>query len=179
MECQSRVWSFTINNPTEQDLRLLGKKPDKCLFLCYSHEVGKGGTPHIQGTLQWSSRVRRLTISRYLPRAYIESSQGVIVAALYTMKELYQDGKWSWYSSGMPVLQQADRRFLNGKDEDEHYVLKLITCDETTYCPTLGFTRWRLMNTYPGFVHCAFSEYYREHWNECSCMYDDESDMED
>lgn len=178
MESQSRVWSFTINNPTEQDIRLLQKKPDKCLYLCYSHEVGKEGTPHIQGALQWSSRVGRLTISRYLPRAYIEASQGVIVAGLYTMKDLYNGRQWCWYNSGKPVLQQADRRFLKGKDEDEDGVIRLMTCDETEYCPTMGFQRWRLMKDYPGFVHHAFSIYVSEHWNECVCMQDVPSDSE-
>lgn len=60
---QSTHWCFTINNYTnaEQD-RLRGLGADLAgaglRYLCYGREVGDGGTPHLQGYVVFSLRVR-------------------------------------------------------------------------------------------------------------------------
>ena len=135
-------------------------KPDKCIFLCYSNEVGSNGTPHIQGCLQWSSRVRRSTISNYLPRAHIESSMGIVCAALHTMKTLQdKEGSWCFYNDGEPILQQPDYQFLRTKEfSNEEDTIQLLMVKEDGYSTHMAMTRYFLMKGYPGFVHLAYTQ---------------------
>lgn len=50
-------WCFTINNYTENDIDMLNKY-DGSKFLIFSKEVGKSGTPHLQGYIEFKQKCR-------------------------------------------------------------------------------------------------------------------------
>jgi len=78
---QSANWCFTINNPVATDYAQLTAYGPTAKYLIYSDEVGDTGTPHIQGFLIFSKRVRRTTVKAILPRAHLEASKGTAAQA--------------------------------------------------------------------------------------------------
>lgn len=83
---QSKYWCFTINNPTEEDVTQCGLVD--CSYIIYGDEVGEGGTPHLQGYIEFPTRRRRNAVARLLPRAFLASRRGSAEqAAEYCRKE--------------------------------------------------------------------------------------------
>lgn len=66
-------WSLTINNPTPDDRKRLQKEglPAFVKMVQFQDEIGKEGTPHIQGAAH-TAQVRFSAIKEWLPRAHIE-----------------------------------------------------------------------------------------------------------
>ena len=68
---RSRGWVFTINNYTTQELINLDNVV--CQYIVYGKEVGKQGTPHLQGYIHYTNAVRRKTVMSALgPRTHCE-----------------------------------------------------------------------------------------------------------
>jgi len=62
-------WSITINNPDENDYALVRQGyPDYVKSLIHTTEVGKEGTPHIQGWLRLHRQQRRSFVKKLFPR---------------------------------------------------------------------------------------------------------------
>lgn len=74
---EARKWCFTINNPvvTEEQLRALlvdlGAE-----YAVFQLEAGEAGTPHFQGYMYLSSKMRLTAIKRILPTAHLEVARG-------------------------------------------------------------------------------------------------------
>lgn len=70
---RSSWWSITINNPTKEDKERLEKSnfPSFVKYWKAQEEVGKEGTPHIQGALH-TAQTRLSAVKGWLPRAHIE-----------------------------------------------------------------------------------------------------------
>lgn len=88
---RAKYWVFTINNPTPEDFLLLNNAFQEHSFLSYIRftlEVGENGTPHYQGHLECSSRVRRSQLRPFLPRAWTAVRKGTFEQAEeYCMKD--------------------------------------------------------------------------------------------
>lgn len=70
---------FTINNYSETEESLINYigEGDKCSYMIVGKEVGKSGTPHLQGYICLSKRMRLNTLRNLLGgRAHIESARG-------------------------------------------------------------------------------------------------------
>ncbi len=70
---------FTINNYTDDDLRAVNSAVDDpaVLYCCYQREVGAAGTPHIQGYIQLSRRIRLSQVQGLVGgRAHVERARG-------------------------------------------------------------------------------------------------------
>lgn len=63
---QSLFWCFTINNPTEEDDPRLWPGVQ---FLAFQLEKGESGTPHYQGYVVFSKRIRLSGLKKINPRA--------------------------------------------------------------------------------------------------------------
>ncbi len=61
----SKNWCFTINNYKEQDVEILLGLTDYT-YIVFGREIGHGGTPHLQGYVQWRNR-KQLTGCRKVP----------------------------------------------------------------------------------------------------------------
>lgn len=67
-------WIFVVNNYTPEDEELFASLP--CGYLLYGREVGKNGTPHLQGYLQLESRKRLSAMKKIHPGAHWEPAKG-------------------------------------------------------------------------------------------------------
>lgn len=72
---QSKRWCFTINNYTEADIKAVEEASSQ--FLVYGKEVGKQGTPHLQGYVEFLAKRRTSTVCKILGgRAHCELANG-------------------------------------------------------------------------------------------------------
>lgn len=56
---QSKTWVFTLNNYTDEEERLIKEacgRPNGPTYLLYGREKGEGGTPHLQGYMEFSKK---------------------------------------------------------------------------------------------------------------------------
>lgn len=71
---KSKFWCFTLNNPevTDEDL-LRNLKYD---YLIFGREIGKSGTKHLQGYIEFSVRKEFTTVCKINPRIHWENRRG-------------------------------------------------------------------------------------------------------
>jgi hypothetical protein len=91
-----RSFCITINNYTETDLEQLQKL--KSNYILLAHEVGEETqTPHIQGFLYFKNTTTIARLSKHIPRAHIEITQGTNEQAInYCRKDqniIFENGK--------------------------------------------------------------------------------------
>lgn len=139
---QSLTWSFTLNNPLPPDVKNLQEPfPPNVTYVSWALEYGHSGTPHLQGVLQFSSRIRRPTIKKWLgSKIHLEPSQGVLAAALYTMKPVNYTNKTDKYQFGTPAFTQPCSRLMKkclGPDPGWDY-------SDITYLLTQPIQAWTL-----------------------------------
>lgn len=67
-----RAYSFTLNNYTVEDITSL--KEIKYKYIILGDEIGKSGTPHLQGYIVFSSPISFNSIKKQIPKAHIEPS---------------------------------------------------------------------------------------------------------
>lgn len=71
----SRSWVFTINNPTENDIKAVQSVPAKAIIA--GSEIGESETPHIQGAIIFSKVMRVNAACKMLGgRAHLEKMRG-------------------------------------------------------------------------------------------------------
>lgn len=95
MPVRARMWSFTINNPTDADHKEMDTLMDMPSVhrLIGGREKGKEGTPHIQGCVRFETVKSMLQVKALLSRAHLEKSGGTWKQnATYCSKE--GDVKW-------------------------------------------------------------------------------------
>lgn len=78
---QSTNWCFTICNPVPGDYQLLNDYGPVAKYLIFSDEIGRTGTPHIQGFVILPKRSRLRTVKALFPRAHLEAAKGTAVQA--------------------------------------------------------------------------------------------------
>jgi Putative viral replication protein. len=79
MTAQSTAWVFTLNNYTEEEIQhLFFLFDDECTrYGIFGYEIGDNGTPHLQGYVSFSSRIRRDGAKSRLPaRCWFEPAKG-------------------------------------------------------------------------------------------------------
>lgn len=72
---RSRGWVFTINNYTDDDVQKVLSLSTKVEYMIAGYEVGKEGTPHIQGYMYRRNPIRGKTCRLALPRASLEKAR--------------------------------------------------------------------------------------------------------
>ncbi len=78
---------FTLNNYTETETKQL--KDLECKYIVFGFEVGESGTPHLQGYLELSKRMRFNALIKYLgtKRCHIEKRKGTSKQAINYCKK--------------------------------------------------------------------------------------------
>nr|QRI44144.1 MAG: replication-associated protein [Cressdnaviricota sp.] len=72
-----RQWTFTLNNYTPKEIKKVHNLPDWLRYLAYSEEVGKKGTPHLQGFIYTWDNIRRTKLEIWFAgRAHLEQMEG-------------------------------------------------------------------------------------------------------
>lgn len=86
-ETRSRGWSVTINNYTDEDIAQFVTF-DEVDYRIVGFEVGKEGTPHLQGYVYNRSKISFEKIKEQFPRAHIEAEKASFINnILYCMKD--------------------------------------------------------------------------------------------
>ena len=90
---RSRGWIVVINNYDDYDIDCLLALT--CRYMCFGFEVGKNGTPHIQGFVYMYNPKTLTSMKKKLPRAHLEAQKGSILSIqVYTSKDD------DWYEFG-------------------------------------------------------------------------------
>lgn len=71
---RSRAWCFTINHDTFDDLSKLLDSTFQ--YLVFGFEVGKKGTPHMQGYIYFTNAHSQVSVKKILPRAHLLVAKG-------------------------------------------------------------------------------------------------------
>lgn len=79
MSQRSRSWCFTLNNYLPEDEELL--RNTKCNYIIFGREIGKEGTPHLQGYLELENGKTLETMKKVHPRIHWEKRWGKAAAA--------------------------------------------------------------------------------------------------
>lgn len=88
-----RCWAFTLNNYSMEEVDGILKSGVDYVM---QEEVGKKGTPHIQGVLRWKNAIRFGTVKKFLPKAHIEPCKNWVASIQYCSKIESRSGKmWS------------------------------------------------------------------------------------
>lgn len=87
---KSRGWTFTLNNYTIDDIKMIQAMPCDYLF---QEETGESGTKHLQGMLYYNNAVSFNSIRNAIPRAHIEKMKNKIASIKYCSKEDTRSGQ--------------------------------------------------------------------------------------
>lgn len=111
---RGRYWCFTLNNPTAEELEALGKAvrdSEACTYLGYGREVGECGTPHLQGYVEFSAKLRLGGVRKFngFGRMHLELRKGTQKEAIdYCQKDSSDSNPY--ISFGKPVVSKQGRR---------------------------------------------------------------------
>lgn len=88
---RSRGWCFTINNHAQADHEAVAAASEEAVYVVVGREVGKEGTPHIQGYMYFKTLKSLKQVKQLLPRAHLEAQKGSFEDAIDYCKK---DGDW-------------------------------------------------------------------------------------
>jgi len=71
---RARAYCFTWNN--NDGVPTLATFGEHARYLVYGHEVGEGGTPHLQGYVYFDQQVAFSSVLGMLPEAHFEKARG-------------------------------------------------------------------------------------------------------
>jgi len=110
---QSKHWCFTVNNWTEEDLSRARGLQEFSDYVVFGKEVGKEGTPHLQGYVIFK-KIRDLSwVKKRLPRAHLERSRGTPKqASSYCQKDgdVWEFGKVPLTKGEMEIQRWDDAK---------------------------------------------------------------------
>lgn len=106
----SKTWDFTVNNYTDEDLRLLEQWSTEVNRGVASKEVGENGTPHIQGRITFKRAYRFTGVKKLAPSWHWE----ITIAAADSLYAMKQGGELFW---NVDNRQQGHRTDLDSAVE--------------------------------------------------------------
>lgn len=104
---RSRAWVYTWNNYDEEDEAYLQGLESK--YHVYGREVGESGTPHLQGTIYFTSAKTFNRVKKMLPGAHIE----VCVSLHKSIEYCKKDG--NFFENGIPPVSNQEKGELEKK----------------------------------------------------------------
>ena len=74
----ARNWCFTLNNYTDEHVAALDAlHPSHVSYLLFGFETGESGTPHLQGYVQFTKKLRLTGVRKLIPgNAHVEVAKG-------------------------------------------------------------------------------------------------------
>lgn len=116
---QSRNYCFTLNNYSEAEFTAI--KNIECKYIVVGEEVGKEGTPHLQGYVEFASPKRLTALKKMNNRIHWEKRQGTAQQASdYCKKDktFFEKGELS-KQGARTDLDTVKDQILEGKAVDE------------------------------------------------------------
>lgn len=87
MSNKARAFVFTVNNWTEEDIMGVQLLAEHAQYLVYGKEVGKCGTPHLQGYVYFKNARTWNIIQKHIPRCYKAKAFTLEEGIAYCKKE--------------------------------------------------------------------------------------------
>lgn len=107
-----KIWVYTLNNYTEQDVTFL--KGLECKHHVFGYEVGDEGTPHLQGYINFNRTYRLTGLKKLNTRIHWEPAKADEAAINYCKKsgnffeiDNRKQGKRSDLSAALDVLKES------------------------------------------------------------------------
>ena len=73
----SKRWPFVLNNYTEEEISsIVPRFKEICKVWAFSKEVGESGTPHLQGYVEFNTKLRPVTQAKCTPRIHWGDKNG-------------------------------------------------------------------------------------------------------
>lgn len=111
-KARARAWMLTINNPTDDDKKMLMTGPEQ--YAIWQIEEGKEKTQHIQAFVYYKNPV--LFPKKRYPRAHIEKARSIENSIKYCCKEdTRKEGPW-----------ERGERPMQGKRSDLDFIAERI-----------------------------------------------------
>jgi len=124
---QSKHWCYTINNPKDGDSPSAEACKSLFAYSVAGKEVGKNGTPHIQGYCILFQRKRLSAMKKLFPTAHLEIMKGTpIQASIYCKK----DGKFEEFGTLPKTAAQASSEINSAKWENAWTMAKAGTIED-------------------------------------------------
>lgn len=102
---------FTLNNPTEEETQAI-LSYDLAKYVIVGHEVGEGGTFHLQGYMELQQAVRPNRFKKAFPRVHFERRLGSQrQAIMYCKKGKQSHAEWSKHGEEGPNFGR-DAKFV-------------------------------------------------------------------
>ncbi len=80
---RSRIFTFTRNNPGDEH----GEDTTPCKYMIYGKEVGESGTPHRQGTIQFTNAKTEDAVRKILKGCHVEICKDFAASIKYCKKK--------------------------------------------------------------------------------------------
>ncbi len=141
---RSRGYVFTVNNYLDSDIKNLDSL--NCRYLVYGKEVGENLTPHLQGFILFKSQISRASISKKIPRAYLDEQKGTNEEAI-----LYCKKEGNFKERGEPPISKKKQGDLGKRTYEEAWSLAKEGKIEDIH-PGLKIRYWRTL--------CSIEEFY-------------------
>lgn len=112
---RAKYWCFTVNNPTtDERAKIVALEDEDAVeYLVFGNEVGESGTPHLQGFVAFSTRVRLTQVKQSVSaRGHFEVAKFPEKAADYCKK----DGDFVEF--GVLTLKKGKRSDLDAFKDD-------------------------------------------------------------
>jgi len=135
---RASCWSITINNPTEEEVKVTLPSGWK---LSGQYEMGENGTKHFQGMLN-TPQIRFSAIKKLFPRAHIEIARNKTALSQYVNKE------------------ETRIASFGGNESPSIFKYQDIVADKATYKEFEQlYPAERLISDYQGDMNKAFMAY--------------------
>lgn len=144
MTTQLRNFVFTLNNPTDEEEKLLTTLSYK--YLIYGREKGQSGTPHLQGYCELDKKISFNKMKKFISRMHIEPRKGTAKQAADYCKK---DGDFVELGTISNPGKRTDlERFVDAVKEERPTKKQLIEQHTTTFA------------RYPRFVEAVIATYH-------------------
>lgn len=122
-------WSITINNPTDEELKVYLPGGWR---LEGQFEAGESGTRHFQGMLK-TNQVRASAVKAVFPRAHIELAKNSKALQAYVHKDDTRIAEFDTVESTIPTLWDYERDIANRWEWSRYYEIVEAHADEKKF----------------------------------------------
>lgn len=82
----AKNWCYTLNNPTDDELKRFSCLPSFATYHVFGHEVGEAGTPHLQGLILLDKKKRLSFLRKWCERGHYEVCRNLPASVQYCKK---------------------------------------------------------------------------------------------
>lgn len=104
-----KYWSFTLNNYTPADLDRLTNPLEGVDYIVFGREVGESGTPHLQGTVCFSTRKRLQQVIAIIGQCHAQPTRQLLESIEYCKK----DGDFTEWGTPPQVSQSSQSKSVS------------------------------------------------------------------